>query len=158
MSSAPVRLDDKGIFKPNGLFEYVQDRPNSLPLADTIEKQKRYNEERRLTSDEILEVIQEARDRPHFQNFRRLQELAREANQKEEEQRKKTNILNLSIIDFFWNMSDRMNQIIDDIANFKNQKSLYHIFIKDDRLIYLGTLIVIISFLILLIYMLEIKK
>ena len=158
MSSAPVRLDDRGMFKPNGLFEYVEERPNSVPLADTIAKQLKFQEQRRLTGDEILEVIQEARNRPRFQSFRRLQELAREENEKKEEEQKRTDVLNMSLKNFWWNTSDRMNGILDDVANFEEQKSLYDIFMKGDRLIYLGIVIIVIAFLILLIYMLEIRK
>lgn len=155
--TAPVRPDDRGMFKPNGLFEFVYDeRPNSLPAADTMEKQLRFQESRRLKEDELLELIRQARNRPRFKDFRRLKELARKANLQKEMERSRTDPFNLSMKEYLYNTSDRANQILFDLSNFSTMnKSLYQIFTEGDRLIYIGSVIVVMSFLILLIIFLE---
>ena len=152
MSGPITRADDRSMFKLGGLSDFVEDRPNQIPLAELIEDANKQTEAYKLTSDEALQRLQEARNRPQFKTFTRLQQLDREANKKNEEKRQQTNVLNMSIYQFFMTMSDRLNQIVNDIANFsKNNYSLYDILTANDRLIYVGTLLVVLSFLTLLI-------
>jgi len=140
--SAPVW--DKGIFKIGGEFEYLYDeRPNSLPPQINVRDKYTPLGKRipRFTEEEIRELINSASTRPNAPP-NRLAELTKDANLKMEQESMEKKIVNMSPMRIFEKTGLTVSEILIDLSRFfsfdGSQKSFLGIFLKGERLLYLG--------------------
>ena len=104
--------------------------------------------EKRLSEEEVQELI----DNPMLEKSTRLSDMSIEANKEEVELQDSKKIYNMSVKNILTGTSDSVISTIDDLLNYRPSDGLYeliNIFAKENRLIYLGILIVIFSLIII---------
>lgn len=144
-----VQDTDKGIFKPAGLFEFTFDeRPNSLPpqipLQNTTRKGEYIPQTQKITDEEIRALVKQAVNRGDAPR-KRLEKLSLDATIKNAVDTERRKFFNLSLYDLAYNLSDRMNSIVDDLLTLDKQPNFLSIFTRGDRLVYIGLLMMIIA-------------
>ena len=100
--------------------------------------------EKRLSDKEIQELT----DNPLLKKSTRLEDMSTKANQKAEQYQDSQKIYNMNIKSILASTSDSVISLINDLLNYKPSyglQELINIFSKENRLIYLGILIVIFS-------------
>ena len=161
MSGPIVRMYDKGIFSPSGLFETMNDiLPNTLPPRWTrngvpgstslSDPNNQDPTKKILTDAEINDLIGNASARPLAPETR-LQELSKIANTQTQSSQTGRRIYNLSIFQIIQNIAMTYVNILNESLVFWQQPSIMGIFTREDRLIYIGISILIISILLLFI-------
>lgn len=149
---------DKGIFKMGGEFEYLYDeRPNSL--SPQINIRDKYNNmgERvpRFTQKEIKKLIDNATNRANSPP-NRLEKLTKAANFTLRKKTLEERIVNIPFSSIIQNTGLAISNILIDLSNFfsfnGSQNSFLDVFIKNDRMIYLGVFMLFIYVLITLIF------
>lgn len=148
-----TRNDDYGMFQPGGYFEYLDDeRQNSLPppvlggdartAPDGIQK---------YDSEQMLNFINEARLRPP-ERSNRLQRLTEKTNMENEWQRYQARFEYESLATHWHKMISTIVGIMNDMLNIKYEdvenktmigNTMDRIFLKDDRLLYFGLVLVL---------------
>lgn len=109
-----------------------------------------YNKDtKRLTDSEIKDLIRN----PTIRKSTRLPELNKIANKESEELSESDKFYNLSLKQIAFKISDTVNNVIDDLLDYDISSGIsgfVEIFSKEDRLIYIGIIIMIFSFCVLL--------
>lgn len=111
-----------------------------------------YNQpSKRLTDDEIKELIKN----PRIQKPTRLKDLSRDANREATQIKEEEKIYNMSVKQIAYNTSDAMTDILNETLSGSWSKhgvdGLLRVLTKQDRLIYIGIVMIMISILSLLI-------
>ena len=109
-----------------------------------------YNKnEKRLTDAQIQDLIRN----PTIKKSTRLQDMSKEANQERQNLQESDKFYNLSIKQIGFKVSDTVNNVVDELIEFEPKTGVsgfVEIFAKQDRLIYLGIIIVIFSIAVIL--------
>lgn len=170
MTNSFVRrdFDYKGLFAPGGIFDYMADErwgDNSLPPPILLNDSRttKLDGTAKYTPEQALEYVKRAATRPpHVKN--RLETLMHKTNLDRMKRFQKEKIINLSIKDLAKHMQSTLINVLNDLTDFlipnKNRKdgviknrnfsTFIGIFTQNDRLIYLGFIIILISVLLLL--------
>lgn len=123
-------IPDSYTTSPDRPFEMIGVRDQYLKLQDVPNE--------RLTDEQVQELAKQ----PHFENdTSRIDKMSQEANAKAESEFQERKLYNLSVKQIGFRISDTWHDIIDDMLFFnKNDgvRGFMDIFLKEDRLIYLG--------------------
>ena len=128
---------------PDRPFEMLGVRDQYLKLYDVPNK--------RLTDDEVKQLADEPLLKP---DDSRIDNMTKEANAKLEKDFEERKLYNLSIKQIGYRVSDSWHDMIDDALHFDYRdgaRGFLEIFLKEDRLIYLGITLMIFTIVALLI-------
>lgn len=159
MAGPMVRKYDNGIFKPSGLFEAIADeRPNSLLPRWTYNRDNTDPTKKVLTRKQVTELIGNASTRPLAPQTR-LSELTQAANLQAKTDTASKRFFNQSISGVIKNTAQAYVDVINDLTNTKITKpsTVIDIFVKEDRLIYIGLSMIIYAVLLMLIRLADFK-
>lgn len=139
-----------------------QDIPKSFTASvdrpfDPIGKRDIYNAQfsrnnQRLTDEQVRQLQDQAP--VENTNESRIDRLSREANQEAMVDFEKMKFYNMSLKDIAYRTSDVVQEIMDDILTFDIRdgvRGMLDVFIKEDRLVYLGLIIIVVGIVIALV-------
>lgn len=120
------------------------------PSNDFVKVQPEVQSSRVLSQPELNEFEIKSME----EQQRRLKYFTDTTNEEQQQQQEKEVFINLSLVTIFSKLSTTIITIINELLEINNEtrfSDIIYIFVKDDRLIYLGILFVIISIAIFLI-------
>ena len=128
-------------FEPVGIrWNHEQEQLNRRPA-----------EERRLTDEEVQELIRNPTIKPGGE---RIKKLTKEANEKREKEFEDVKIYNLSMKEIGERTTTTVHKVLDDMLMYDpadGMAGFLHIFTKEDRLMYMGILMIAFTIIIMLI-------
>ncbi len=153
MTTPPVRDFDHGLFKPGGYFEYLDDeRINSLPPPVLLEDSRTTKNDgtAKYNSEQVLEYINDAAHRPVHRPSR-LKRLAQKTNMERQWAQFKGRFEQQSVSQVATDTIDALVGILNDLTRYtgsdEDLPTASEIFLKDDRLFYLGLFVTLIGIL-----------
>lgn len=150
------KLEQKNQEIPSSFDEYIGPPFKPISVREIYDNIQTPNTKKRLTQDQIQAIIQSP-NKQLLPQLDRLKVLTDKANQKQTEKSIKERFYNLSLRQIVENLIDTVSNVMDDIITFKwsgkpgGFEGIMQIFTKDDRLIYLGIIIMIFSILVIMI-------
>lgn len=149
------KLEEKQDDIPSSFDDYIGPPFKPIHIRELYDKFKNPNYGKRLEPGlETSQLVANPNMLLPGSEINRLELLSERANKKAEEQNIKEKFYNLSLSQIGNNIVDTVVDIIDELWDYEwhtGIEGLIDIFVKNDRLIYLGMITMVFSFLILLI-------
>lgn len=146
MNTHMVRDFDHGLFKPGGYFEYLDDeRVNSLKPPVLLEDSRttKLDGTSKYNSEQVLKYIEDAAHRPPYRPSR-LQRLTESTNMSRKWAQYTGRFEHQSIMQVGNDMIKTFVDVLNDLTRYTGDESsedlptMREIFLKGDRLFYLG--------------------
>jgi len=147
------KLEDTNREIPRSFDQYIGPPFKPIHIRELYDKLQTPNKKRRLTDSEVQAIVQNPNKL--LPQLNRLNVLSDDANNKLQEKAIIERFYNMNFQQIAENIVKTVANVIDDIITFEwsdeGLEGLIEIFVKDDRLIYLGMVVMIFSILVMLI-------
>ena len=141
---------------PQSYDQYIGPPFKPIHIREIYDHVVTPNDRRRLSDEQIQAIVQNP-NKELLPQMNRLKVLSDLANEKQQKTSLKERFYNLSLRQIVENMVGSVGDVIDDIITYKwsgdpgGFEGIMQIFTKNDRLIYLGMIVMIFAFLVILI-------